>query len=143
MTTWQNSGKVTKTRINLEGSRPRGSLQNLTDWSRMRANDGAVDSAGRFWVEAFDDPNFKDPTDEGVLFRLDLDGKLHLMYSKVTIPNGISWNAKDDTMFFTDSPVQNVYAFDFDAASGNISNKRTFFHLDEEGVHPDGHAMDV
>ena len=43
----------------------------------------------------------------------------------------------------TDSPVQNVYAFDYDPMSGNISNKRVLYHHDEEGIHPDGHAMDV
>jgi sugar lactone lactonase YvrE len=109
----------------------------------MRANDGAVDSSGRFWVEIFTDPTVKEPGEEGKLFRLDLDGKLHTMYENVTIPNGISWNAEDNTMFFTDSPAQNVYAFDYDSQTGDISNKRTFFHLDEEGVHPDGHIMDV
>jgi len=109
----------------------------------MRSNDGAVDSAGRFWVEAFVDPAIEAPTDEGILFRLDHDGTLHMMQDKVTIPNGISWSRTDDTMFFTDSPVQNVYAFDYDSTTGNISNRRVFFHLEEEGIHPDGHAMDI
>lgn len=108
----------------------------------MRSNDGAIDSAGRFWLGAMNDPKVKEPVDEGVLFRLDLDGTLHRMLEKVSIPNGISWNLKDDTMFFTDSPTQNVYAFDFDSATGNISNQRVFFHL-EDDAHPDGHAMDV
>ena len=109
----------------------------------MRANDGAVDSSGRFWCEVFTDPTIKDPGEEGKLFRLDPDGELRTMYENVTIPNGISWNSEDNTMFFTDSPTQNVYAFDFDPKSGEISNKRVFFHLDEAGVHPDGHAMDI
>lgn len=109
----------------------------------MRANDGAVDSSGRFWVEIFTDPTIKDPGEEGKLFRLDSDGTLRTMHEKVTIPNGLSWNAEDNTMYFTDSPAQNVYAFDYDPKTGNISNKRVFFHLEEEGVHPDGHIMDV
>jgi len=109
----------------------------------MRSNDGAVDSQGRFWVEAFVDPEVEDPTDEGVLFRLDHDGTLKTMYEKVTIPNGITWGPKDDTMYFTDTPVQNVYAFDYDTKTGNISNKRVFYHHEEEGVNPDGHAIDV
>jgi sugar lactone lactonase YvrE len=107
----------------------------------MRANDGAVDSSGRFWIEIFTDPTVKEPGEEGKLFQLDSDGKLRTMYEKVTIPNGLSWNAEDNTMYFTDSPAQNVYAFDYDSKTGDISNKRTFFHLDEEGVHPDGHIM--
>jgi sugar lactone lactonase YvrE len=31
----------------------------------MRANDGAVDSKGRFWVGYMNDPLFKEPVDEG------------------------------------------------------------------------------
>lgn len=44
-------------------------------------------------------------------------------------------------MYWTDSPTGNIYAFDYDAATGNISNQRVFWHTDVGG--PDGHAMDV
>lgn len=115
----------------------------LTSMARMRSNDGAVDTQGRFWVEAFDDPTIFGPEEEGVLFRLDHDGTLHTMQENMTIPNGITWNKQDSTMFLTDSPPQNVYAFDYDKRTGNISNKRVFYHHDEPGVHPDGHAMDI
>ena len=108
----------------------------------MRSNDGAVDSEGRFWVGVMNDQKVKEPTDEGVIFRLDTDGTLHQMLDKLTIPNGISWNEKNDTMFITDSPTHNIWAFDFDAASGNISNQRVFFHH-EENSHIDGHVRDV
>ena len=64
------------------------------------------------------------------------------MANEMTIPNGISWNDKDDTMFVTDTPAKNVYAYDFDQASGNISNKRVFYHHEQDSF-PDGHAMDV
>ena len=109
----------------------------------MRSNDGAVDTQGRFWVEAFNDPTLIEPKEEGVLFRLDHNGTLQTMYENMTIPNGITWNAEDSTMFLTDSPPQNVYAFDYDKETGDISNRRVFYHHDEEGVHPDGHAMDI
>jgi len=108
----------------------------------MRSNDGAADSKGRFWVGTMNDPKVKDPTDEGVIFRLDTDGKLHRILDKQTIPNGISWNEADDTMFMTDSPANNVLAFDYDINTGNISNKRVFFH-NEEDSHIDGHVRDT
>jgi sugar lactone lactonase YvrE len=109
----------------------------------MRSNDGNVDTQGRFWVEAFDDPEIGEIKDEGTLFRLDHDGTLRTMHEKMTIPNGITWNANDNTMFLTDSPPQDVYAFDYDKTTGAISNKRVFFHVDEPGAYPDGHAMDI
>ena len=88
------------------------------------------------------DPKVTEPTDEAVLFRLDSDEKLHRMLEKMTIPNGISWNKKNDIMYLTDTPTHNIYAFDFDADTGNISNQRVFFHLDGGGA-PDGHVRDV
>ncbi|RMZ78112.1 hypothetical protein DV738_g3977, partial [Chaetothyriales sp. CBS 135597] len=110
---------------------------------KMRSNDGNVDSHGRFWVSTLIDPEISELTDEDVLFLLDHSGKLEVKHTGAIIPNGISWNAKDDTMFFTSSPNQAVYAFDFDSKTGNISGKRTFFSVKEEGVYPDGHAIDA
>lgn len=108
----------------------------------MRFNDGAVDSKGRFWAGAMNDPKIQSPGPEGILFRLDPDLTLHRMLSPVTIPNGIGWNAADDTMYFTDSPTGKIFAFDFDAATGAISNQRVHFDLSEP-LEPDGFAIDV
>lgn len=108
----------------------------------MRFNDGAVDSHGRFWAGAMNDPKVKKPTAEGVLFRLDPDLSLHRMLAPVTIPNGIGWNHANDTMYLTDSPTGQIFAFDFDAVTGAISNRRVHFHLGEP-LEPDGFAMDV
>lgn len=100
---------------------------------RMRSNDGAVDSSGRFWVEAFVDPEIEDPTEEGTVFRLD-DGKsLTTMYEKIVIPNGITWNAADDRMHLTDTTVGKIYAFDYKPSSGNITNKRVLYQHVGEG----------
>src|SRR5271163_1727615 len=107
----------------------------------MRANDGAADSGGRFWVGTMADVRIKVPADEGVLFRLDPDGSLHRMLEKLTIPNGISWNKKNDTMYFTDTVPNKVYAFDYVASTGDISNQRVFFHNDEP-YSLDGHVRD-
>uniref|UniRef100_A0A093VI65 SMP-30/Gluconolactonase/LRE-like region domain-containing protein n=1 Tax=Talaromyces marneffei PM1 TaxID=1077442 RepID=A0A093VI65_TALMA len=109
----------------------------------MRANDGAIDSQGRFWVGAMNDPAYTngkfDPV--GILFRLDTDGTLHRVLENVTIPNGISFSLDNKTMYWTDTPTGNIYAFDYDVSTGNISNQRVFWHSDLGG--PDGHAMDV
>lgn len=111
----------------------------------MRSNDGAVDSAGRFWLGTMNDPEEAEVTNEGVLFRLDVDGSVHRILEQTTVSNGISWNEKDDTMYWTDSGTNDVCAFDFDAKTGNISNKRVFYHHqngDAAGT-PDGHSRDV
>ncbi|KAK2761339.1 hypothetical protein FQN54_001861 [Arachnomyces sp. PD_36] len=110
---------------------------------RMRFNDGAVDSRGRFWAGAMNDPKFAEVIDEGAMFRLDPDLKLHRVLEKIVIPNGIGWSDDEKTMYITDSPSGDIYAFDFDVESGNIANKRVFFHLGDGSGVPDGFAMDV
>ena len=95
------------------------------------------------FVEAFVDPEVEAPTAEALTFRLDHDGNLKSVIEGSTIPNGISWTADDKTMYFTETPSQTVYAYDFDSKPGAISNRRVHFHLAEEGVFPDGHALDV
>lgn len=65
------------------------------------------------------------------------------MIEGVSIANGISWSKDDKTMYFTDSPTKNIFAYDFDAETGQISNRRVFFHVDDESGVPDGHAQDV
>lgn len=112
----------------------------------MRMNDGAVDSHGRYWVGTMNDPIVQAPSDEGVLFRLDAghpDMILHRMIEKVTIPNGMGWSADDKRMYFTDSPTRNIFKYDYDASTGDISNRSVFFHLDDDIAVPDGFAMDV
>ncbi len=109
-------------------------------------NDGAVDSHGRYWVGTMNDPIVQAPSDEGVLFRLDAghpDMILHRMIEKVTIPNGMGWSADDKRMYFTDSPTRNIFKYDYDASTGDISNRSVFFHLDDDIAVPDGFAMDV
>ncbi|KAL9042568.1 MAG: hypothetical protein Q9214_003735, partial [Letrouitia sp. 1 TL-2023] len=107
-----------------------------------RDGPGKEASAGRYWVGTMNDPKVQEPTDEGVLFRLDPDLTLHRMIENVTIPNGIGWSADDRVMFFIDSPTKDIVAFDFNAATGAIANRRVFFHVEgEEGV-PDGFAID-
>lgn len=108
----------------------------------MRFNDGAVDSHGRFWAGAMNDPKIQEPSEEGVLFRLDPDLKVHRVIEPVTIPNGIGWNDDDDTMYLTDSPTRRIYAFDFNAETGEISNQRVHFELTGPAM-PDGFAIDV
>jgi sugar lactone lactonase YvrE len=105
------------------------------------------------------DPLVNEPTDDGkyrmsfktadmtnfaaIVFRLDPDLSLHRMIEKATVPNGTSWSPDGKTMYIVDSPTKNVYAYDYDIDSGSISNRRVFFHVEDEAGVPDGHAIDA
>ncbi len=106
----------------------------------MRFNDGAVDCRGRFWAGSMSEA--ADPPPEGTLYRLDPDGSVHSMITGVSTPNGIGWSPDNTIMYFTDSPVRIIYAYDFDAESGNITNRRTLVSLPGAVYQPDGLAVD-
>jgi sugar lactone lactonase YvrE len=101
-----------------------------------RFNDGAVDCRGRFWAGTMS----VDPTSS--LYRLDPDGSVQQMETGLTISNGIGWSPDNRTMYLTDTPRQVIYAYDFDAATGAIANRRLFVATPDELGGPDGLAVD-
>jgi sugar lactone lactonase YvrE len=78
----------------------------------------------------------------GAIFRLDNDLSIHKVIDGISIPNGITWSKDNKTMYLSDSPTQNIYAYDYDEDTGEISNKRVFFHVEDEHGQPDGQALD-
>lgn len=102
-----------------------------------RFNDGAVDPAGRFWAGTYG------ASFDSALYRLDPGGAIERMLEGVDIPNGIGWDLRHRTMYFTDSTTCHIYAFDFDLSTGQIANRRIFIDSrDQPGV-PDGLTVDA
>src|SRR2546423_4093869 len=89
----------------------------------LRFNDGRCDRAGRFWVGTLAEPDFPP---RGVLYRIDADGRATAMRREIQVPNSIAFSPDGRTMYFADSPRHKIWAFDYDAASGAISNERLF-----------------
>jgi len=110
------------------------------DKPSVRFNDGAVDRQGRFWAGSMNEVDFATP--DGSLYRLDPDGSIHTMEVETTVSNGIGWSPDNATMYFTDSMRQVILAYDYDSATGAISNRRPFAQVSEEGVLPDGLTVD-
>lgn len=106
-----------------------------------RFNDGAVDCRGRFWAGTMCE-GYADCEGAGSLYRLDPDGSISVMETGLTISNGIGWSPDTTRMYLTDSPRRIIYAYDFDAASGAISNRRPFVHTPGEASVPDGLTVD-
>jgi sugar lactone lactonase YvrE len=103
-------------------------------------NDGACDRAGRFWVGS----KARDwVTPVGALFRCDPDGAVNRMDEGFQLSNGMGWSPDDRTMYFIDSAPREIYAYDFDLASGRIRNRRTLVRIASEHGLPDGMAVDA
>ncbi len=103
-------------------------------------NDGAVDRAGRFWAGTSNEKP------ENPLYRLDVDGTATVMEQNASISNGIGWSPDSKTMYYADSGAENVgiiYAYDYDLATGNITNRREFFRSDSSHGLPDGLTVDA
>jgi sugar lactone lactonase YvrE len=105
-----------------------------------RMNDGACDPLGRFWAGtmAWD----KTPG-AGSLYRLDGDGHVQRMLTGLTISNGIDWSPDGRTMYFIDSALGYVDAFDFNPETGVPSNRRHLVKVPPEDGMPDGMAVDA
>jgi sugar lactone lactonase YvrE len=109
------------------------------DQSDLRMNDGKCDPAGRFWAGTM---ALDERSGAGSLYCLDVDGRVHTMVHGVTISNGLDWSGDGRVMYYVDSPTHSIDAFDFDAASGAIANRRTVVRVPpEEGI-PDGLTLD-
>ena len=114
-----------------------GTLESLADiphaHSGLRANDGAVDPEGRFWVGTM---ALDESPDKGALYRY-AGGELTTVHAPISLSNGLDWI--DDRMYYVDSPTKRVDRFDYD---GEVSNRRPFVHIEEGVGVPDGLVVD-
>jgi sugar lactone lactonase YvrE len=110
------------------------------DKPETRMNDGACDSAGRFWAGT---ASVTEDAPTGSLYRLAPGGELTAMVSGVTISNGIGWSPDDTVMYYIDTPRQLLEAFDFNAGEGTISGRRQVAAIDPRDGHPDGLTVDA
>jgi len=102
-----------------------------------RFNDGKCDPAGRFWAGTIG------KTGSANVYRLDADLRSHRMIEGITCSNGIAWSLDRRTMYYIDTPVSAVVAYDYDDATGAIANKRVAVAIPKEHGYPDGMTMDA
>ncbi|WP_162606374.1 SMP-30/gluconolactonase/LRE family protein [Jiangella asiatica] len=104
-----------------------------------RANDGAVDPAGRFVVGTMADEATPGQAAlysvAGVTARVVVEG--------VTISNGLDWSPDGMTMYYVDTPLERVDAFDYDIATGALSRRRVLADLRDVPGRPDGLTVDA
>jgi L-arabinonolactonase len=110
----------------------------------VRLNDGKVDRQGRFVVGSLDmamySPN-PPPEARGRLYRLDTDLSLTVLDTDIGCSNGPCWSTDDKTFYFADTFAGKIYAYDWDAKSGTVSNRRSFTNMIQPGL-PDGATVD-
>jgi len=105
-------------------------------------NDGKVDRRGRFILGA-STANFHAPTPDGGLFSLGADGRARRLDSGVHFSNGPCFSPDDKTLYFADSWLKQIYAYDYDIETGDVANRRVFARTDDLGGLPDGATVDA
>jgi sugar lactone lactonase YvrE len=105
-----------------------------------RFNDGKCDPRGRFWAGTLS--MVRQPRNAH-LYCLDTDRTLRHMLGDVTTSNGLAWSLDGRTMYYIDTPTRQVSAFDFDAETGEISNRRTIIAFPPGVGRPDGMTIDA
>jgi L-arabinonolactonase len=118
---------------------PHALPQNLNP--RVQFNDGKVDRRGRFIVGS-GDSQLRDTQSIGSLYRLDADASLTELDTKIAISNGPCWSPDNETLYFSDSLLYSIYAYDYDIATGTVANRRLFADTRELGGIPDGATVD-
>jgi len=110
------------------------------DLPNSRFNDGRCDRQGRFWVGSMDDKH-TDPI--GSLYRLDADLGHEVQERGVICSNSTCFSPDGETMYYADTYINTIWAYDLDTASGQLSNRRVFADTtDMKGV-PDGSIVDA
>jgi sugar lactone lactonase YvrE len=110
----------------------------------MRFNDGRCDRQGRLRAGTMVmDMALAQPA--GALYALEADGALRTLADGLLTPNGMAFSPDGRTMYLSDSHPQSqqVWAFDYDTASGTPSNRRLFVDMRPLPGRPDGAAVDA
>jgi sugar lactone lactonase YvrE len=105
-----------------------------------RYNDGRCDRRGRLWIGTMD-CELRRPS--GSLYRIGADRSVVALMSGVTVPNSTAFSPDDRTLYFADTPRHQIWAFDFDADAGAITNRRVFADLTGRKALPDGSCVDA
>ena len=122
------------------------------DVQRLRLNDGRCDTAGRFWAGSVIAPR---TAPDAALWRLQARPgsaggyTLQHMAGDNFTANGLAFSPDNRFLYWSNTPEHRIDRFDFDAATGAVTNRRPWVQFDRKvegqpyGGRPDGAAVDV
>ncbi len=108
----------------------------------LAPNDITFDLRGRAYFSDPGDSRLEDPY--GRVFRIDIDGSLHLLAERMAYPNGLAIAPDGCTLVVAETFTRLLHRFTLDDA-GTVSHKSEFASVDtgrEGEVGPDGMAFD-
>ncbi|MFC7028255.1 SMP-30/gluconolactonase/LRE family protein [Halomicroarcula sp. GCM10025324] len=140
---FQEAGAVR--RLDQESGDVQTVVQSDPDRFHERFNDVIADPEGRVFAGVMPDTDRDIP---GQLYRLDGDGTFELVREECVLPNGMGFTPDRSQMYFSDtgnvdpdSPGY-IYRYDYDRASGAISDPEVFVECGAFDGYPDGMTVD-
>jgi sugar lactone lactonase YvrE len=110
------------------------------DLDDTRLNDGKCDAAGRL---VFGTMSLTRQPGAGALYRLDGSGAAECLVTGVTLSNGLGWDQTGHRFYHVDSVTQQIDLFDYEPATGALTDRRPFVRIEPEIGLPDGLAVDA
>jgi sugar lactone lactonase YvrE len=101
-------------------------------------NDGRCDRRGRFWVGSM---NKMMTRASGRLYRFG-QRQLDVVAEGIWVPNSICWSPDDRRMYFADSHLRTIFAYEFDVENGTIGRRQEFATMGNIPGVPDGSSVD-
>jgi sugar lactone lactonase YvrE len=120
----------------------------LKQWPKVRLNDAGVDPRGSLWAGTMrnnvraDGSETEAGGEDGVLLRIDPDGKVSQWADRIGISNTLVWSPDRRTFFFGDSLANAIWSFDYSEETGYVERIGKHLYGFERGL-PDGSAMDT
>ena len=98
---------------------PDGTVTRLlaTEPADVRMNDAACDPQGRFWAGSM---AYDQRAGGGRLQRCDPDGGVRVVFPTATIANGLGWSPDGRTLYYADSGVGILSAYDVETMTGRV-----------------------
>ena len=79
----------------------------------------------------------------GRFYRLELDGSLTKLLDDVKVSNGMGLTPDGSGLYYTETLAGTIWIFDYDRATGSLSNQRPFSAKSDVPGQPDGLVMDA
>ena len=112
-------------------------IESIPEAKGTRFNDAIADPEGRVYSGIIGTENA-----DGKLYRINLDGSYDVVADGFLLPNGMGFNGDYTYFYLTDSDGHTIYRFNYDRATGNLSDRQILIEIPEsEGV-PDGMTVD-
>lgn len=115
-------------------------VQEIAEERESTFNDVIADPLGRVFCGTVASARGLQP---GRLYRLNTDGSLHKLVEGIQCSNGMGFSRDLLQFYYTDSLLGNIYVFDYDVVTGELSNQRVWMHIPERDGLPDGMTVDA